>query len=141
MAQYFADPLSALLELQKSLDTSFRSDWLGASPSGRGAFPPINVFRRGEDYVAVIELPGVAREDLEIEINENRIRIAGKKVVRYEDGASIHRRERIGGAFDRSIALPIEVDADRVKATYSDGLLALHLRWAERAKPRTIAIG
>jgi len=141
MARLFTSPFGGLFDLQNALESAFTSDWFGTRPTGRGAFPPINVFREGDDYVAIIELPGVAREDLDIQVRDNQIRIAGKKTVQYEEGASLHRRERIGGSFDRSLALPIEVDADRVNAEYRDGILALHLPWAERAKPRSISIG
>jgi len=140
MARIFASPFEHLFDLQNALESAFRNDWLGASLSSRGAYPPINVFRQGDDFVAVIELPGIDRQDLDIQVRDNRIRIAGQKTVSYDDGVSFHRRERIAGSFDRTITLPIEVDADRVKAEYRDGILALHLPWAERAKPRSIEI-
>ena len=141
MARIMTSPFNRLFDLQSALESAFRNDWLGASLSSRGAYPPINVFRRGEDYVAVIELPGVDKEDLDVQVRENRIRISGQKSVSYDDGVSYHRRERVGGSFDRTITVPIEIDAERVKAEYRDGILALHLPWAERAKPRSIKIG
>lgn len=140
MASLFPDPFEGLFNFQRALESAFRSDWLGGGLSGRGAYPPINIFRQGDDYVAIIELPGVERKDLDIQVRDNRIRITGNKTVSYESGASLHRRERIGGSFDRTIAVPIEVDADRVRAEYRDGILALHLPWAERAKPRSVTI-
>lgn len=140
MARIMTRPFEQLFDLQNALDSAFRNDWLGASSSSRGAFPPINVFLQDDDYVAVIELPGVDKQDLDIQVHDNRIRVAGRKAVDYEEGFSFHRRERIGGSFDRTITLPIEIDADKVKAEYRDGILALHLPWAERAKPRSIEI-
>ena len=73
-------------------------------------------------------------------IMDRTIRIAGTKSVPYGDNASVHRRERRAGAFNRSISLPIEVDVDRVKAECRDGILALHLPRAERDKPRSISL-
>jgi Hsp20/alpha crystallin family len=58
----------------------------------------------------VVELPGVAKGDLTIEAKENAIRIAGRKDLKYQEDASIHRRERIRGVFDRTIAIPIQID-------------------------------
>ncbi|TMJ55758.1 MAG: Hsp20 family protein, partial [Alphaproteobacteria bacterium] len=55
--------------------------------------------------------------------------------------ASLHRRERLAGIFDRAITVPVEIDADNVKAQCRDGILALYLPRAERDKPKTIAIG
>ena len=58
----------------------------------------------------------------------------------YGEGASVHRRERQTGAFDRTFATPFEIDAEKVKAEYNDGILALSLPRAEQDKPRSINI-
>ena len=106
-----------------------------------GAFPPINVFQQGEGgFVAIIELPGVSKGDLNIQAKENTIRIAGKKSIQYEEGASVHRRERVSGEFDRTLTVPVEIDPDGIKAQYRDGVLALFIPIAEKAKPRSIEI-
>ena len=140
MARPFPDPFETLFNIQRSMESSLASDWLSGGPSGAGSYPPLNVFRQGEDFVVITELPGINREDVDIQMQGNRLRIAGKKSVRYEEGASLHRRERIAGSFDRSITIPIEVDADRVKAEYHNGILALLLPRAERDKPKSITI-
>ena len=141
MARLFSDPFERLFDLQRNLDAFRASDWLARGPSGRGGYPPLNVFRQGDDFVVITELPGIGRDDVDVEVHGNRIRIAGKKNIQYGEGASLHRRERIAGNFDRTIAVPVEVDADRVKAEYRNGVLALFLPRAERDKPRSIAIG
>jgi HSP20 family protein len=105
-----------------------------------GPYPPINVFQQGDDVVAIIELPGVSKSDLEIQAKENTIRIAGKKSISYDEGVSVHRRERISGEFDRTLTVPVEIDPEGIKAEYRDGVLALFISTAESAKPRTIQI-
>jgi HSP20 family protein len=105
-----------------------------------GPFPPINVFQQGDDFVAIVELPGVSKSDLEIQATENTLRIAGKKSMSYAEGLSIHRRERISGEFDRTLTVPVEIDPDGIKAEYRDGVLTVFIPTAERAKPRTIQI-
>jgi HSP20 family protein len=60
--------------------------------------------------------------------------------VNYEDGASLHRRERVDGAFDRTLSVPIEIDPDGIEAQYRDGVLALFIPRAASQKPRTIKI-
>jgi HSP20 family protein len=116
------------------------SDWLEDSTTSRGPYPPINVFQQGEDFVAIIELPGVSKDDLEIQAKENTLRISGKKIIDYKESASVHRRERVSGEFDRTMTLPIQIDPDTVKAEYRDGMLALFIPRAERDKPRTIKV-
>jgi HSP20 family protein len=98
------------------------------------------VFQQGDDILAIMELPGVDKNELQIEAKANTIRISGKKNVGYSAGASVHRRERISGEFDRTLSLPVEVDPNGIKAEYRDGLLALFLPRAESDKPRSIKI-
>ena len=134
------DPFAALLGLQRAMDSVMGSDWFGSRTSGTGAFPLINVFNDGEDFVLVAELPGVKKEDLDIQVRGDTLRIQGKKTISYDDGASVHRRERAAGQFDRTLTLPAEVDAAKVAAEYRDGVLTLRLPRAESAKPRTVTI-
>jgi HSP20 family protein len=134
------DPFATLLGLQRAMDNVMGSDWFGSRTSGTGAFPLINVFNDGEDFVLVAELPGVKKEDLDIQVRGDTLRIQGKKMVSYDEGASAHRRERAAGQFDRTLTLPAEVDATKVNAEYRDGVLTLRLPRAESAKPRTVTI-
>jgi HSP20 family protein len=85
-------------------------------------------------------LPGVDKNDLQIQVKENTIRISGKKSIEYPERVSVHRRERVFGDFDRTLTLPVHLDSDRVKAEYRDGILALFLPRAETDKPRTVKI-
>jgi len=140
MITAFADPFDALLDLQRALESRTGSPWLQNQTTGQGPFPPINVFAQGHDILAIIELPGVDKNDLQIQAKENTIRISGKKAPNYPEG-SVHRRERVFGEFDRTLSLPVQLDADGIKAEFRDGVLALLLPRAERDKPRTIRIG
>ena len=141
MAVLFTDPIDWISQFQQALDNFRTSSWLGSSPSGSGAYPPLNVFRKGDDLVVIAEVPGIRKPDLQIQVKGKTIRITGRKAVEYGDNAALHRRERLAGAFDRAISLPVEVEADNVKAEYRDGILALYLPRSERDKPRTIQIG
>jgi HSP20 family protein len=141
MATIFADPSDTLFNLQRALEAHIASDWLHDQTAAQGPFPPINVFQQGENILAIIELPGVDKNDLQIQAKENTIRLSGKKVAKFPDGVSVHRRERVFGEFDRTLSLPIQIDPDGIKAEYHDGILALFLPRAERDKPRTIKIG
>jgi HSP20 family protein len=90
--------------------------------------------------VAIIELAGIDKNDLEIQAKENTIRISGKKMINYEEGASMHRRERVSGVFDRTLSVPIQINPDGIKAEYRDGILALFIPQAESDKPKSIKI-
>jgi len=140
----FLDPYVSLSALQQNLDSFLRSNWLGSSVSAGGAFPPVNVFRKGDDFMIIAELPGVESSTIDIEVKNNAIRISGTKRVEYGLNAgknvSMHRRERSAGRFDRTISLPIEIDADQVKAECRNGILGVLLPRAERDKPRSIKV-
>lgn len=140
MSISYGDPFDTLLNLQRALEARRTNEWLQDATSSVGPFPPINVFLRGDDLVAIVELPGVNKSDLEIQVRENTVRIAGKKSVGYEAGISVHRRERLSGDFDRTLRLPLQIDPAGVKAEYRDGVLALYIPKAESEKPRTIKI-
>jgi HSP20 family protein len=134
------DPFATLVGLQRAMENVMGSDWFGSRTSGSGAFPLVNVFNDGDDFVVVAELPGVKKEDLDVQVRGDTLRLQGKKSVAYDESASVHRRERSAGQFDRTLTLPADVDAARVSAEYRDGVLTLRLPRAESAKPRTVAI-
>ena len=136
MAIAFHDPFDALFQFQHALDALRTSSWLAAGPSASGAYPPL----KGDDIVIIAEVPGIQKSELQIQVKGATLRIAGAKETRDSDKASLHRRERLAGSFDRAITLPVEIDADRVKAECRDGVLAVYLPRAERDKPRAISV-
>ena len=140
MAVSFVDPFDALFRIQNALDQQRESDWLDDVTAGSGAFPPVNIFQRGSDFVAIIEIPGVGRDDLNLEVRGNTIRIFGKKSIEYDANASMHRRERVTGTFDRTISLPVQIDSEHIVAEYRNGILSLSLPRAESDKPKSIKI-
>src|SRR3954454_12684772 len=119
----YSDPFDLLLNLQRALDAQTGSGWLQNQTASQGPFPPINLFQQGEDLLAIIELPGIDKNDLQIQAKENTIRLSGQKTVVFPDGGSVHRRERIVEAFDRTLSLPVHLDPNHIKAECRDGIL------------------
>ena len=140
MVVLLSDPFEALFKFQQGLDAFRTSDWLQSGPSGGGTYPPVNVFRKGDDFVIITEVPGIDKSNLEIQVQGNTLRIAGAKSVNYPEEASLHRRERLAGRFDRAVTLPVGIEADGVKAECRDGILVLLLPLAEREKPKSIKV-
>ena len=136
----FPDPFNTLLGLQDALQAFRTSDWLQSGPSAGGSYPPLNVFRKGDDLVVIAEVPGISKSDLELQVKGRTVRVVGTKAVKYPENASLHRRERLAGRFDRSVTLPVEVDPDGIKAECQDGILAMFLPRAERDKARSTSI-
>ncbi len=134
------DPFATLAAVQRAMDSVMGGDWLGTRTAGSGAYPPVSVFNDGEDFVVVAELPGVRKEDLDVQVRGDTLRIKGKKTVAHEDKGSVHRREREAGEFDRTLTLPAQLDAAKVAAEYRDGVLTVRLPRAESERPRSVAI-
>jgi HSP20 family protein len=100
----------------------------------------MNVFRKGDDFIIITEVPGIKKSDLQVQVKGNTIRLSGSKAVNYSEKAGVHRRERLSGRFDRAMTLPVEINADGVRAECRDGILALYLPRAERDKPRSVQV-
>ena len=106
------DPFEALTSFQLALDAYRTSSWLDPGLSGSGAYPPLNVFRKGDDFIIVTELPGVKKADLDVQVKGRTIRLSGEKTVGYPEKAALHRRERLAGRFDRAVTMPVEIDPE-----------------------------
>jgi HSP20 family protein len=136
----YADPFESIFAFQRALENRLSSDWLGSTTASMGTYPPVNVFQQDDNLVAIFELRGVDKSDLNIQAKENTLRIAGHKKVDYPEEVSVHRRERLSGGFDRTLVVPMQIDPDGIRAEYKDGLLALFIPRSEQDKPRTIEI-
>lgn len=116
-------------------DRSFGTGWtLG------GNYPRTNMVDRGDFLELTAEIPGIAKSDLNIKLQGNYLEISGNRNVAVPEGYTVHRRERGTTSFTRSFSLPSEIDANKVTANLSNGILVLKLPKAEAAKPRQITI-
>jgi len=105
-----------------------------------GWSPPLDLYQNSDNVIAVVELPGMRKEDIEISLHEGTLTIAGERKSESSNGEKAERTERYIGKFRRSIALPTRVDANKVSATYRDGILTVTLPKAEEAKPKQIQV-
>lgn len=130
--------------LRSDLDTLLELPfWAGASRQSQlfnGWTPALDLYQNNDNIVAVVELPGLRKDDIEISFQDGTLIITGerKDESSAENGAT--RTERCTGKFRRSITLPTRVDVNKVSATYKDGILTVTLPKAEEAKPKQIQI-
>ncbi len=103
--------------------------------------PTLDVLEDKDNYLILTDLPGLKREDIKVSLEDGTLTISGerKSETRSEE-TSVHRVERFSGRFERSLALPATVSAEKVKATYTDGVLTLTLPKTEQAKPKRIDV-
>ena len=112
----------------------------GEGLQNTGVYPPINIYDDGESLIVQAEVPGIDREDLDITVTHDTLTLRGERKSDGRDGVSYHRREREMGRFHRSLTLPEPVNAEKVVATFTDGILEIRLPRAEHARPRKINI-
>jgi HSP20 family protein len=103
--------------------------------------PSVDVSETKDNVVIKAEIPGMTKDDVKISIQDNVITLKGeKKQEKEEKDANYHRIERSYGSFCRSFTLPAAVKADKIKATYKDGILNVTLPKTEEVKPKEIPI-
>ncbi|GAB4540228.1 MAG: hypothetical protein Fur0020_09280 [Thermodesulfovibrionia bacterium] len=104
-------------------------------------FPPVNLSASNEDAIVTTVLPGINPEDVEITVSGKTLTLKGsRKAEEIGDDGAYHRRERWSGQFSKTIDLPFNVEADKVKGCYSKGILRITLPRAEAEKPKRIEI-
>jgi HSP20 family protein len=105
-----------------------------------GWSPALDLYQSSDNVIAVVELPGMRKEDIDISLHDGTLTISGERKRESRAGEKAERTERYVGTFRRSIALPTRVDAGKVSATYEDGILKVTLPKAEEAKPKQIQV-
>ena len=134
--------LGRLSNLRDELDNLFELPFLTGNPSQlfSGWSPALDLYQSNDNFTAVVELPGMRKEDIEISLHEGMLTISGERKEETPNNNKAERTERYVGKFRRSISLPSRVDASKVNATYKDGILTITLPKAEEAKPRQIQV-
>ncbi len=130
------DPFRELDELYERVNTLWQSGLGGALDQWS---PLADVEETDDAYNVEIDLPGVAREDADIQLDDRRLTVSGD-IEEKERKGILHRRTRRVGRFHFSVTLPGEVDADNVSAQLHDGVLVVRVPKATAARPRRIAV-
>jgi HSP20 family protein len=128
------DDLNTLFELP------FWSNFGRQTQLFSGWTPALDLYQNNDNVVAVVELPGLRKEDIEISLHDGTLTISGERKTETGTDDKAERSERYVGTFRRSITLPARVDSNKVSATYKDGILTVTLPKAEEAKPKQIQV-
>ncbi len=122
-------------EMDSLFDTFYRGFELEPFESRIGTFAPhIDVSESDKEIKVSAELPGMDEKDIDVSLSDNMLTIKGEKKEEKEDkGKDYYRMERSYGSFSRTIALPSEVQADKVAATFKKGVLTVALPKSEKA--------
>ncbi|HEY7455163.1 MAG TPA: Hsp20/alpha crystallin family protein [Thermoleophilaceae bacterium] len=123
-------------EIDRVFDAFF-----GQTDQARRWVPPMDLVEAEDHFVLKADLPGLAEEDVNIEVQDGTLTISGQRKAEHEEREKgWYRIERSFGSFNRSLTLPDGVDADRIEASFSHGVLELRIPKPEERKPRRIEI-
>jgi HSP20 family protein len=111
-----------------------------AGTPSRPAAMPMDAWRDGEQFVVEFDLPGVAAESIDLDVERNVLTVRAERPARA-DNVELIAGERPRGSFSRQLFLGETLDTERIAASYDAGVLTLRIPVAERAKPRKISIG
>ena len=126
------DPLRDLLAIQQRLDR--------LAPGPAGWQPPVDLYETADAYVLTAEIPGVEREDLDIQTGDGRVMLSGVRQGRPVACEQFHRLERGHGSFQRSFQLPLPIDHAAVTADLKDGVLTVRIPKLQGPSTRRIPI-
>ena len=139
------DPVSDIVSLREAMNRLFEDSfirprgWLTAA-DGMGMLP-LDVYESDDEVTVRASIPGVSSDNIDISVMGTTLTIKGEKSEdREEKKGNYHLRERHYGAFQRSVNLPSQVNVDRAKAEFKDGVLILTLPKVEEAKPKSIKV-
>jgi HSP20 family protein len=137
-------PNLELNRLRQQIDSLFEDPFSLLAPGTsffEGWTPPVDVFEDKDKYVLRAEIPGMKKEDIEVSLDGNTLTISGERTQEEEKKeGETYRAERFFGRFQRSITLPASVQADKIEASYKDGVLTIRAHKSEEAKPKQIAV-
>jgi HSP20 family protein len=136
-------PYNELNTLQSTLNRVFQDYGRGSDElMTSGTFvPPVDIYEDQHGITLKMEVPGVAEQDINIQLENNTLSVSGeRKFEKNEKEENFHRIERRYGSFTRSFTLPNTVDNEKVSASYDNGILSIQLAKKAEAKPKQIKV-
>nr|WP_232371702.1 Hsp20/alpha crystallin family protein [Leptospira ainazelensis] len=130
-----------MIEDLHKLQNQFSSLWDPFVAAGGSAYPSLNIHKGNESVTITALIPGISPDSLDITVSGNQLRLSGEAPSQApKTNFSAKRVERFQGKFQRTLELPTEVDPEKTKAEFKNGILVLTLPIRESVKPRKIQI-
>ena len=137
-------PLDQMTSLRDEINRLFEAPFGEPGRSGEffnGWAPALDLREDKDNLVALVELPGMKKENLDVSVHDGVLSIAGERTRESQSEAGgTYRSERCFGRFHRTISLPKPVKVDAIKAAYKDGVLTVTMPKTEEARPKQIEV-
>ena len=124
--------------MRREMDDMFQR--FGNTGAARGTFPATNIYDTGDEIFVAVEAPGVKRDQIKVELRERVLTLTGARHEEDVQGSTLLRDERPVGEFIRAFSIPAQIQSDKIKAQFKDGILTIQLPKSEESKPKNIAI-
>jgi HSP20 family protein len=136
------EPVREMMTLREAMDRLFDDAFTRPlSMSGVSTMPAIDLYQTNDEVVVKASLPGLKTEDVQITVTEDILTLRGEfKQEDVQSEATYHIREQRFGSFERSIMLPTDVQTEKAKADFENGILTITLPKADEVKPKSITI-
>lgn len=135
------EPFRELAQLQGEMSRLFNGLADGPSRSSQGWVPALDVWETKNELVYAFDLPGLSQDAISIEVQDDTLTVSGQREkTTKEEGDRFFRFERRHGSFARAVGLPAGVDESKIQASYTNGVLEIHVPKPEEAKPRRIEL-
>ena len=136
------EPMREMMSLRDAMDRLFDDAFTRPiSVSGVSGMPAIDMYQTNDDVVVKATLPGLNAEDVDITVTGETLTLRGEfKQENEQKETNYHLREQRYGSFERSILLPTDVEANKAKADFDNGILTITMPIAEAVKPKSISI-
>lgn len=135
------DPFDLLNNLQTDINKAFTRSLVRENPWVRSFTPAIEIKEESDKFLVHADMPGLKKEDLTISVEGNLLTIQGERKTESDNKSQgYHYSERSYGSFSRSVELPTEVVADKVKASYKNGVLEIMLPKSENVQKKQIDV-
>jgi HSP20 family protein len=136
------EPMREMLTLREAMDQLFDDAFTRPrSASGVSIMPVVDLYQTGDEVVVKANLPGLKADDVQISVTSDVLTLRGEfKQESEQKEATYHILERRAGVFERSVMLPTDVQTEKAKADFEDGVLTITLPKAEAVKPKTITV-
>jgi HSP20 family protein len=136
--QWVTDPMREFERMRKLMDKMFsRVPFFGTTEF---QFPLVNLYDARDVLYVVAEIPGVPKENIEINYQDGALTITGKREFKKYGQSELLRQEQPEGDFEKIIRIPMSIKSNEIKAKFEDGMLTVSLPKTEEAKPRQIAV-
>jgi HSP20 family protein len=132
------EPFRDMITLREAMDHLFDEAFTRRTSIGG---PAVDMYQTDNEVIVKAALPGLKADEVQISVTSNVLTLRGE--IRHQEeikNATYQIREQRWGAFERSVLLPTDVESDKAKADFEDGVLTISLPKAEKARPKTITV-